>query len=927
MADLVTRLSLETGQFDSGISSAINSVNKLDKQARLTSKGLGDFFSQSNTSQMREAFAGVDQVLKNLERTVSASGGNMKKDLRAMTIAAQELENTWRNLSAAEKSTSAGQELRSHIDQLIAQAGNLKDTMGDVQSVINFQASDTKNLDVLAQGLTTVSAGFQVAAGAASLFGVSEEKIAAVQKNLVAVMAITNGLQTIQNALQKDSALMTFIRIAREKGLAAALGIRTAATAAATAVETAQTAAVEANTAAWLTNPVGVVVVAVLALAAGIAVLTSKLMEDTEAEKGEAEAIKSVKSATEEGYKSYKKTELELEQLKRTVNNFVGTKKEEERLVNDLNQKYGTALGKYKDLDSWKKALANTSLYYCRVLQSEAKLAALNAEAYGAWAKAMAGEDYEKNMAKYKKLLPVIESAMDDVEYYNQQLKIARRLSGDISGVSDKSTSSVKTKSGSSKTTKQDQTELEKYNQTISELQKKLDSIDKSKYPEQARQVTEQIVKNYRELDKFYDTTTEEGAKKHIDNLKKILSYYKVASNEYKQIQAEIEKANELLYVAKGGKIGDFGWQKQAIKNQIDALQRELDRTTDAGARLTLEIDLEDAKKKLKKLESELPALNLEVTITEKFSRDKTFDYKKSELEILNEQLEKATKNYEDLYNQFKENPDMYSQFEKAGEAVDSLRNKITQLTISNDIKEYNKRINELRENLTKNVVSGIRTVYDSISGIGDKLENAKNGFEQILIVVEEFINIFDAVKSVIDTIKEITEVTNLLTGATQAATGAKEAENITTKQGEVESLGNAAAKEIEANASAHAAGAEGAKAASSAMSQNSSMGPWGWIVGIAAAVAVLAMLATIMGSFANGGIVGGNSYHGDRLYARVNSGEMILNNRQQKNLFRLLDGGNSVRGGGSGNVEFKIKGQELVGVLKNFNDKTNKLK
>lgn len=925
MADLVTRLSLDSGQFDSGISSAINSVNKLDKQAKLASKGLGDFFSQSNTSQMREAFAGVDQVLKNLERTVSVSGGNMKKDLRAMTIAAQELEKTWRQLSAAEKSSGAGQELRSHIDELISSAGNLKDTMGDVQSVINFQASDTKNLDVLAQGLTTVSAGFQVAAGAASLFGVSEEKIAAVQKNLVAVMAITNGLQTIQNALQKDSALMTFIRIAREKGLAAALGIRTAATAATTAAETAQTAAVEANTAAWLTNPVGVVVVAVLALAAGIAVLTSKLMEDTEAEKGEAEAIKSVKSATEEGYKSYKKAELELEQLKRTVNNFVGTKKEEERLVNDLNQKYGTALGKYKDLDSWKKALANTSLYYCRVLQAEAKLAALNAEAYGAWAKAMAGEDYEKNMAKYKKLLPVIESAMDDVEFYNQQLKIARRLSGDISGVSEKSTSG-KTKSGSSKTTKQDQTELEKYNQTISELQKKLDSIDKSKYPEQARQVTEQIVKNYRELDKFYDTTTEEGAKKHIDNLKKILTYYKVASNEYKQIQAEIEKANELLYVSKGGKIGDFGWQKQAIKNQIDVLQRELDHTTDSGARLTLEIDLEDVKKKLKKLESELPALNLEVTINEKFSRDKTFDYRKSELEILNEELEKATKNYEDLYNQFKENPDMYSQFEKAGEAVDSLRNKITQLNIQTDIKDYNKRLNELRENLAKNVVSGIRTVYDSISGIADKLENAKNSFEKILIVVEEFINIFDAVKSVIDTIKEITEVTNLLTGATQAATGAKEAENITTKQGEVESLANAGAKEIEANASAHAAGAEGAKAASSAMAQNASMGPWGWIAGIAAAVAVLAMLASIMGSFANGGIVGGNSYHGDRLYARVNSGEMILNQKQQANLFRLLDGGFSA-GSSSGNVEFKIRGHELVGVLRNYNDKTNKLK
>ncbi|MCR5723463.1 MAG: hypothetical protein K6G80_00075 [Treponema sp.] len=43
--------------------------------------------------------------------------------------------------------------------------------------------------------------------------------------------------------------------------------------------------------------------------------------------------------------------------------------------------------------------------------------------------------------------------------------------------------------------------------------------------------------------------------------------------------------------------------------------------------------------------------------------------------------------------------------------------------------------------------------------------------------------------------------------------------------------------------------------------------------------------------SFATGGIVGGNSYTGDRVQANVNSGEMILNAAQQKELWLLANG------------------------------------
>lgn len=69
-------------------------------------------------------------------------------------------------------------------------------------------------------------------------------------------------------------------------------------------------------------------------------------------------------------------------------------------------------------------------------------------------------------------------------------------------------------------------------------------------------------------------------------------------------------------------------------------------------------------------------------------------------------------------------------------------------------------------------------------------------------------------------------------------------------------------------------------------------------------------------GKFAEGGIVGGTSYSGDKLFAMVNSGEMILNKRQQRNLGNML--------GGGGQVEFVISGDSLVGVLNNKRNKTN---
>ena len=105
------------------------------------------------------------------------------------------------------------------------------------------------------------------------------------------------------------------------------------------------------------------------------------------------------------------------------------------------------------------------------------------------------------------------------------------------------------------------------------------------------------------------------------------------------------------------------------------------------------------------------------------------------------------------------------------------------------------------------------------------------------------------------------------------------------------------------------------------------------WLAfGVSGTAQLVSMVATIS-QFATGGIVGGNSKSGDRVLARVNSGEMILNAAQQAQLFAIANGRmqptvnmdvlTGLMAGGAGGVKTgsvvgKIRGRDIVLVAAN---------
>ncbi len=355
----------------------------------------------------------LDAHLKDLD----ADMGNFQRNVGNYAIAGKGLKTELRELTM-----QMAQMLAEGVDptseaflQIAERAGALKDAMADASATVASYADDTQTLTQGVSVIETAVGGWQALEGAMSAFGMESKDAAAATQKLMGIMSLMNGIQKVSTEITTNGtgayrayhAILKLLGLektafvaatqaeatAAQAGAVAAAEQATAEAATATATEAAvaasaeHTAAVGVETAA-LTGATAAAIALKLALAAlgigAVIALVVTLYETIEEFNEEAEKsskiAEDVAKANDDARASYLKSKGEMEMYLHTIENFNGTKEEEKALVDELNSKYGDAIGHYQSLDQWKKALTTTGLAYIETLEWEAQAQAdLNA--------------------------------------------------------------------------------------------------------------------------------------------------------------------------------------------------------------------------------------------------------------------------------------------------------------------------------------------------------------------------------------------------------------------------------------------------------------------------------------------------------------------------------------------------------------------
>ena len=779
---------------------------------------------------------------------ITQSSAPLKRQLRDLQNLMAEMN--FKGLSNTPEFTKIAQE-----------AGRIKDAMSDAATAVSKFSNDTMGLQAAIQAFQGIAAAGSVATGVMALFGTENQQMVNAIRRTQAALSILNGLQSLANALNKDSALILKLKQIQQSNNTKTTLVNTIATQANTGATNANTTAVETNTAAQK--------------AANTVISTGKNLLGT---------FSGILLLATAAYSAYQIATAKSKEMQEQENQATQRAKEvHDSYVSTLSSTYANLMTKYTQLQSSYKSLRT----------EHEKL------------------EWIKNNKSALDELQISTSSIIDVD---------NALINETGNVVE----AFKARAQAAALAAEMQA---RYSNQIKLIEQR---DDLSNWLNENKSEYDRIKKNYNE-GKGY-TWSEAKFLRKYENQKNLL--YGTAT-EIGQNQTGIDTlANQMVDVS--GKV------KTTTPNKVTTPNK----TT--GGRNTNTTNVPEPPKyavnSISDLEHQLS--DLQNQLKDGLVKPEKIDETKNEITDLKERIQKMK-----IVLGFEVDPNQV--------ATEKIQDKI-----KSDVQTAMKEPIEMQDNTSSfdkaiginkfdtSTIEGIENVMNANDDLISSLENTKSKLQEVMMEMiqagmvgdESFFNIVNRLDQVNTKLSEVTTAQGELANKAKDQKKAIEIDEKRVEtlnnlgdaaQGTAQLIGNMASVSddkdfktamIIAEAIANIIAGYAQASISAAQTGN----PWVWaafsLAGLAQVATVISQIHSLSG-YASGGIITGGSTHGDNILARLNAGEMVLNPRQQSNLFKAIDSG-SLDFGNNLNlqVEWKLRGSDLYGSMKNYSKTASKI-
>lgn len=758
------------------------------------------------------------------------------------------------------------------FEQMAMYAGEVKDSMADANDAISRFADDNFKLAAMAEGFGLITGAVSTATGVLGMFGVENENVERTMLKVQSAIAMVNGVQAIATSLNKDSIIMHRLKQIKLAATTAMTQSNTVATVANTAANGANTVSVVANTAAakaWnvvkavskalLGDWTGLVLVGATALTA-YAICSDKA---TEADEEKADATKEV----EDSQKSYNQTMTSTyaqlmttyTKLKNQWNSLVNEHRKTAWIKENKSLLHSLGIEVNNVADAEKVFNGNTPavvLSFIKRARAAAQLAKMT-------------ELYKKQMELIDKRSQVQTQIKADAaangrhakggdEIKDESFRSSRYGSVGRDGKWRFSEQGAKLYSGTDTST----------NTQIQSLDKQIDGLNR-----EINKLANNIAKD---TEKWTPSSSNRGGKTTHNTTTKNDTQQPVKGS-IGDMEKQLQKLQSDL---KNGFI-----PKSAEQQTIDSINKLKEKIEKEKIRLGFEAPKpSDAEKAAEKYKENLKKLQEKqgdiMTTPSQSSYDNAIG-----------QNDYNTKTIDGIKNQMDFNDQLIKQLEDLKKAYEELG--MTGETSYQDINDQIGKVQKEQSNLG-NSAKGMKDQSDkfdkqkeSLQGLADVSSTVGNSFSTLGNVFSQTGD--DAAAAAMNIIGTTAQATAEIIPNILKLIGAK--------QGEAMANGTASASALPFPANIAAIASI-----------------------IATIVSTFANIMSAVGAFADGGIVGGGNMYGDKVLARLNGGEMVLNRTQQAKLFRIIESGNIGNQSASvSQVNWKIKGSDLYGALTNY--------